>query len=125
MKTSIYRSKYALFICILIIILIFLDKLNEIIGKSSVKFDGETEDTIGRTIEYSFRDGFSDCIEYVYIINNHKYKNCETPHYNKNYKMKKFYKVVYQKSNPKISELFLNEEITDTMLIKKAGFKIE
>lgn len=36
-----------------------------------------------------------------------------------------FYKIIYSSKNPKNVEIFLDEKITDTTLILKAGFSEE
>ena len=42
-----------------------------------------------------------------------------------NVKIGEYYKIIYSSKNPKNVEIFLDEKITDTILIKNAGFKLK
>lgn len=110
-------------IIFIICVLAFLILINR--HKSETQqFEGEFNFTIGKTIKYSFLDGFKDCIEYKYFVNKVKYTGCVYFDSEINLPLNKFYKVKYSIMKPEISELYLNEQITDSIEIMKKGFKL-
>ncbi len=79
--------------------------------------------TVGKTMKYEFANVFKDCIEYKYYITNEKFIGCVYIDANISSPLNKFYKVKYSKIKPIISEMYLTEEIKDSVEIVKAGFK--
>ena len=49
----------------------------------------------------------------------------DSPRDNNGEKIGEFFKVVYSSKNPEVSRIYLDEKITDTTLILKAGFSKE
>ena len=89
------------------------------------QFEGEFDFTIGKTVRYSFSDGFKDCIEYKYFVKGHIYTGCIYLDSQINLPLNKFYKVKYSTIEPAISEFYLKKQITDSILITEAGFKFQ
>lgn len=107
-----------MFIIIAITILYSVYKSSDYKSKLKDNYDF----TVGMTTEYSFADGFSDCIEYKYYLNNIKFTGCVKFEKVSN-QLIKYYKVKYSKIKPEISEMYLNEEITDSTQVVNAGLK--
>lgn len=80
------------------------------------------EYTIAKTTGYSGGRGMQSYIDYVYFIDNKEYKNSIRRDYDFKYPLNKYYVVKYSKHKPKISELDLKQEVTDTLKIREAGF---
>lgn len=84
---------------------------------------------IGKVIEFGYCSGNSDCGKYEYFYQNKKYVasflvgRSYFDKVKKTYKHK-FYKIKFSKNKPEVSEIFLNAEITNKILIKNAGFDI-
>ena len=89
------------------------------------QFEGEFDFTVGKTIRYSFYDGFKDCIEYKYFVKRHIFMGCVYIDSRINLPLNKFFRVKYSIIEPTISELYLKEQITDSILITRAGFKFK
>ncbi|RZJ53373.1 MAG: hypothetical protein EOO44_08705 [Flavobacterium sp.] len=87
-------------------------------------FEGEFDFTIGKTIKYSFSDGFKDCIEYKYFVNGVIHKGCLINNDSKIVPLNTFFKVKYSKKDPSISIINFKEQIRDSTEIVKAGFKL-
>lgn len=79
--------------------------------------------TVGKTIKFEFSDGFKDCIKYEYYVGDVKFVECVTVDSKIISPLNKFYKVKYSKEKPEISEMYLDEEIKDSIQIIHAGFK--
>jgi hypothetical protein len=78
--------------------------------------------TVGKTLKYSFADGQKDCIEYKYFVDSVKFKSCVVDDSAICPKLGKFYKVKYSKQNPNICELYLTNEIKDSVKIYNSGY---
>jgi hypothetical protein len=61
-------------------------------------------------------------VQYVYYIGNIEHKSENQMGFLNKGKRGNFYKIVYYSKNPKNVEIFLDEPVTDTTLILKAGF---
>lgn len=81
------------------------------------------KNSIGKTIKIS-RSGNARYIDYIFYDKGKMYKSTEALN-DKNGEeyIDKFFKVTYSFNDPEISILFLEEEIKDMYLLKKAGFK--
>ncbi|MGQ7947143.1 hypothetical protein [Flavobacterium sp. WC2509] len=81
------------------------------------------EFTIGKTLDFTGAGGNKGFISYSYYVNNKKYMSDVRRKYKNDSQLHNFYKVKYSKVKPEISEMYLDEEITDSAEIVKAGFK--
>lgn len=63
-------------------------------------------------------------VEFIYFVNDEKYVSENQMGFQKKGSVGDYYKIIYSSKNPKNVEIFLDERITDTFLIKKAGFDI-
>src|SRR5690554_4844297 len=81
-----------------------------------------TEQTIAKTIEYSGSGGTRRFIRYRYFVNNKKYERAIRRDYDLKDPLNKYYVVKYSRKKPKVSELDLSQEVTDTLKIREAGF---
>jgi hypothetical protein len=63
-------------------------------------------------------------IDYRFNVNGKRIFS-ETPVSDELLKRGEFYKVIYSSKNPKICRIYLDEPVTDTTLILKAGFSRE
>ncbi len=82
----------------------------------------DTEETIAKTIEYSGSGGTRRFIRYRYFVDNKKYERAIRRDYDLKDPLNKYYIVKYSKDKPKVSELDLSQEVTDTLKIREAGF---
>jgi hypothetical protein len=64
-------------------------------------------------------------VQYIYFIDNKKYTSKNQMGFKNKGRLGDFYKIIYSSKNPKNVEIFLDEKITDTTLILKAGFSEE
>jgi len=80
------------------------------------------EYTIAKTTDYSGGRGMQSYIDYVYFIDNKEYKSTIRRDYDFKDPLKKYYVVKYSRKKPNVSELDLNQEVTDTLKIREAGF---
>lgn len=78
--------------------------------------------TVGKTFKYSFNDGFNNFIDYKYFVNGKKNVGHIDLDSHKNLPLNKYYKVKYSITKPEISEIYLEQEIKDSLEIFKAGF---
>lgn len=119
--TGIYIGFISIGLLVLINFIPFEDKeekeLNEYgietIGKA-IKFKIINPRGSGNSKEYIDYIFVADGRDYIYDASKEKYPNV---------KKGSFYKLVYSSKNPKINKIHLEEEITDSTLIMKAGFK--
>jgi hypothetical protein len=61
-------------------------------------------------------------VEYIYFVNDEKYVSENQMGFKKRGNVGDYYKIIYSSKNPKNVEIFLDERITDTVLIRNAGF---
>jgi hypothetical protein len=79
-------------------------------------------ETVAKTTKISGSKG-GPIIHYIFVSNNKDYiGSCPIDKTSEN-KIHHFYKLIYSRRNPKINKINLEEEITDTSKITKAGFK--
>jgi YbbR domain-containing protein len=120
--TRINNKKF--FYIILIIVIIFA-----IINYLKVELDrNERENFKIESISkvYEFKGASrSKFLNFVYFFENKKYKDDWYCGSHPKVKVGEFYKIIYSSKNPKNVEIFLDEKITDTVAILKAGFSRE
>ncbi|OOV17729.1 hypothetical protein [Flavobacterium sp. LM4] len=83
------------------------------------------EFTIGRAFEYTGTGGNNGFVAYKYFVNGSIYKGDVRRNFEKASPLGKYYVLKYSKIKPEISEIYLNEEVTDSGKIVKAGFKYQ
>jgi hypothetical protein len=80
--------------------------------------------TVGKVVRYSGSDdGGNSYIEYKYYVDRLKFVNYVRDDYKMGSPLKKYFKVKYSKIKPEISEMYLTQEVIDSVQIVKAGFK--
>ena len=79
--------------------------------------------TIGQVTGFKFHRSSGTSVQYVFYYNNIKYKGSNHANvlYNKKY-IGKYYELEVSEIDPNYSLINLEEEITNTSQIKKAGF---
>lgn len=94
----------------------------------NLEFDNYLKDnyafTVGKSTGYSGRGGTNRSINFIYYVGNKRYEGSTSRDYELNSPLKRYYRVKYSTVKPEISEIYLDEEIIDTLEIIKAGFKI-
>ena len=120
-KVSVYIGFISIALLILINLFPFEDKNENELNKYGVE-------TLGKIINFKIINprGSSppkEYLDYIFVTNGKDYIYDESREEYSNVKKGSFYKLVYSSRNPKINKIYLNEEITDTTLIIKAGFK--
>lgn len=105
------------------IILIFVLFNSVRLRKNEKKINETGLSTVGKVIDKDFT-GKMFGIKYSYFVNSKYYTGVKQTNGAKNY-MYKFYIIKYVKENPEISEIYLNEEVTDSIEIVKAGFTFQ
>lgn len=113
------NSKNIFFLITMIIILVISSKFS---SRKNI-LSNNYEFTIGKTIKYEFYDGFKDCITYEYYIDDKKFTGSEVIDPKVNLPINKYFKVKFSKMKPNISELNFSEQVIDSSIIIKAGFK--
>lgn len=104
------------------ILLVFL--INWYVGfERDNNLNKDCDYTVGKTIQYQFSDGFKDCIQYKFYVNDIKYSGCAIIDPVIRSPLSKYFIVKFSKTNPKINELDWNKEVTDSIQIRKAGFQ--
>lgn len=90
-------------------------------------YDNEIEKygktTVGKVTKFKGA-GRRAYLRYQYYVNNNSFGS-DAPRDEKGEKIGQFYKVIYSTKNPKICRIYLDEPVTDTTLILKAGFSRE
>lgn len=81
------------------------------------------EFTVGKAFEYSGTGGNKGYVAYKYFVDSLKYTGAVRRNYEMASPLNKYYKVKYSKVKPEISEMYLTEEIIDSIEILKSGFK--
>ncbi len=88
------------------------------------KYDQEIEknglETIGRITKFKGVGG-RPYLRFGFYAKN-KLFGSDSPRDDKGEKIEEFFKVIYSTKNPKVNRIYLDEKITDTILILKAGF---
>jgi len=79
-------------------------------------------ETVAKTTKFSGTKG-GPTVDYIFVVNNKEYLGNSPRNKTPYEKVKRFYKLVYSEKNPEINKIYLEEEITDTSKIMKAGFK--
>jgi hypothetical protein len=80
---------------------------------------------VGKAITVS-KSGISPYLKYIYIVDNKIYESAEKLNYEcGKCKIGKYFRIKYSSKNPDYSELYFNQEVTDTIKIKEAGFLID
>jgi hypothetical protein len=91
------------------------------------KYDQEIEknglETIGRITKFKGVGG-RPYLRFGFYAKN-KLFGSDSPRDYKGEKIGEFFKVIYSTKNPKVNRIYLDEKITDTILILKAGFSRE
>ena len=105
-------------ICTLILIFILFKKGN----KEQESIENNKYETVAQV--YKFYSNRSNArYYYIYYYNGKRYRNSENiKNGNREDSVNKFYKVNLSTKNPVYSNLLLDEEITDSKIIKNAGF---
>jgi|SRR5690606_22736146 len=83
--------------------------------------DENAEFTIGKVVDYTGPAGQPIQYKYRYYVYGEKYEGA-TKREKGSKALDKYYIVKYSKDKPKISELDLSQEVTDTLKIREAGF---
>jgi len=83
------------------------------------------EFTIGKAFEYTGTGGDNGFVAYKYFVNSSIYKGDVRRNFEKASPLGKYYVVKYSKIKPEISEIYLNEEVIDSVKIVNAGFKYQ
>lgn len=109
---------------IIIILLIFVAIIGLI--KSIVERNERNEHTIENIAKITGFKGASkrQYLDFKFYHDNKVYFNEWYRGSHPNVKIGEYYKIIYSSKNPKNVEIFLDERITDTVLIKKSGFEI-
>jgi hypothetical protein len=105
-----------LFMCFLFLLKAGSEKKN----KNEDDLKGECILTIGRITEDK---GRSHGLYYKYFVNHKLYYSSTSENYNTATYYDRFYTVRYVKAKPYISEIYLNDEITDTIKIIATGYR--
>ncbi len=88
----------------------------------SYSYDQETKDhgivSIGKITNFKKSSAY---VRYHYYVNELSY-GADSPRNNNKVELGQFYKVIYSSKNPENSRIYLDEPITDTVAILKAGF---
>jgi hypothetical protein len=79
--------------------------------------------TVGKATEYSGTGGAKRFVSYIYYIEGKKHNGGVARNYDMVAPLDKYYRIKYSKTKNEISEMNLNEEVTDSVLIVNAGFK--
>ena len=118
--TGIYIGFISIGLLVLINFIPFEDKEEKELNQYGIETTGKvikfkivnpSEGPIREYLDYIF---VADGRDYIYDVSREEYPNV---------KKGSFYKLVYSSKNPKINKIHLEEEITDSTLIMKAGFK--
>lgn len=83
----------------------------------------EVEYTIAKTTKFSGRGGSKRNVNYIFYVNGQKYERAYKRDYKNKSPLDRFYIVKYSTKKPKINQIDLTQEITDTLKIREAGFK--
>lgn len=105
-------------ICILVLIFILIRRGN----KEQESIENNKYETVAQV--YKFYSNRSNArYYYTYFYNGKRYRNSENiKNGNREESVNKFYKVYLSIKNPEYSILLLDEEITESKIIKNAGF---
>lgn len=116
------KERYKLYILMFTgILLVFL--INWYVGfERNNNLNKDCDFTVGKTIKYQFSDGFKDCIQYQFYVNDIKYIGCATIDSAISSPLPKYFIVKFSKTNPEINELDWSKEVKDLIQISKAGF---
>lgn len=72
------------------------------------------------------KTGNTTNLDYIYFVNGVMFKGREyLGDECRKCKIGKYFRIKYSSKNPDYSELYFNQEVTDTMKIKEAGFLID
>jgi hypothetical protein len=116
------KTKYFNYIAFALVVIWIIYNLYE-----GNKYDDEIEkngvETIGRITKFKGA-GSRPYLRFRFYANN-KLFGSDSPRDDKGEKIGDFFKVIYSSKNPEICRIYLDEKITDTTLILKAGFSIE
>ena len=91
-------------------------------GKIEKELEEYGIETVAKTTKFTGKSK-GPYIDYAFVVNNKDYVDDSPRNKTPNEKVKHFYKLIYSAKNPKINKIYLEEEITDTSKIMKAGFK--
>ena len=79
--------------------------------------------TIAKVKNFTYNDSFGPNYEIVYFYNGKKYTNCNEIHFGGGELcIGKYYTLELSTQNPNYANILLEQEVTDTALIKKVGF---
>lgn len=112
------KNKSLLFVISIIIIVLIYHASN----KYNRNYDGVKSIAKIYKIELT---GKTYYVQYIYFINNKKYVSKNQMGYKNSGSIGNFYKIIHASKNPKNVEIFLDEIVTDTVAILKAGFSRE
>ncbi len=79
--------------------------------------------TVGKITEFKGATK-SPCLNFKFFIDGNS-NFSDSPRDNNGERIGEFFKVIYSSKNPEVCRIYLDEKITDTTLILKAGFSKE
>jgi hypothetical protein len=79
--------------------------------------------TVGKITEFKGA-AKSPCLNFIFFIDGNS-NFSDSPRDNNGERIGEFFKVIYSSKNPEVCRIYLDEKITDTTLILKAGFSRE
>ena len=93
--------------------------------ESDIYLNGNCNYTVAKALSFSGRGGAPRYVDYIYTVNNIEYSASQRRDYDVDSIIDRFFKVKYAIDKPDISEMYLKQEVTDTVQILEAGFKIK
>lgn len=114
------NNNLTFFVCILLfcIVYFFGEKYRDQIQKD---IKNNTVYSIGKVFYIDIKRNFIDA-RYFYFYNGIRYESGEKIDVSGNKYLNKFFKIEFSSKNPNHSNIFLDQEINDSVEIKKAGF---
>ncbi|MBE9575489.1 hypothetical protein [Flavobacterium proteolyticum] len=116
------KTKYFNYIAFALVVIWIMYNLYE--GNN---YDNEIEKngitTVGKVTKFKGA-GRRAYLRYQYYVNNNLFGS-DAPRDEKGEKIGQFFKVIYSNKKPEVCRIYLDEKITDTTLILKAGFSKE